>query len=181
LETALGLPVLFGLIAVALLFDFLNGLHDATNSIATIVSTGVLRPQYAVFWAAFYNFVAFTVFGLHVAQTVGTGIIDPAIVDARVIFAALIGAIIWNLVTWGAGIPSSSSYALIGGLVGAGVAKAGLSAAVAICQLKIERSRPYMQQEPIALDPAGFPCHTLDPHVRPHAFARIAVPLAALK
>jgi PiT family inorganic phosphate transporter len=130
LETALGLPVLFGLIAVALLFDFLNGLHDAANSIATIVSTRVLRPQYAVFWAAFFNFVAFTVFGLHVAQTVGTGIIDPAIVDARVIFAALIGAIVWNLVTWAAGIPSSSSHALIGGLVGAGMAKAGLSAAV---------------------------------------------------
>src|SRR5439155_349998 len=83
------------------------------QSIATIVSTRVLRPQYAVFWAAFFNFVAFTVFGLHVAQTVGTGIIDPAIVDARVIFAALIGAIVWNLVTWGAGIPSSSSHALI--------------------------------------------------------------------
>jgi PiT family inorganic phosphate transporter len=130
LETALGLPVLFGLIAVALLFDFLNGLHDAANSIATIVSTRVLRPQYAVFWAAFFNFVAFTVFGLHVAQTVGTGIIDPAIVDARVIFAALIGAIVWNLVTWAVGIPSSSSHALIGGLVGAGLAKAGLSAAV---------------------------------------------------
>jgi inorganic phosphate transporter, PiT family len=130
LETALGLPVLFGLIAVALLFDFLNGLHDAANSIATIVSTRVLRPQYAVFWAAFFNFVAFTVFGLHVAQTVGTGIIDPAVIDARVIFAALIGAIVWNLVTWGAGIPSSSSHALIGGLVGAGMAKAGLSAAV---------------------------------------------------
>jgi len=130
LETALGLPVLLGLIAVALLFDFLNGLHDAANSIATIVSTRVLRPQYAVFWAAFFNFVAFTVFGLHVAQTVGTGIIDPTIIDAQVIFAALIGAIVWNLVTWGAGIPSSSSHALIGGLVGAGMAKAGLSAAV---------------------------------------------------
>ena len=130
METALGLPVLFGLIAVALLFDFLNGLHDAANSIATIVSTRVLRPQYAVFWAAFFNFVAFTVFGLHVAQTVGTGIIDPAIVDARVIFASLVGAIVWNLVTWAAGIPSSSSHALIGGLVGAGLAKAGLSAPV---------------------------------------------------
>src|SRR5438105_14608259 len=126
-----GVPLaLIVLIFVALLFDFLNGLHDAANSIATIVSTRVLRPQYAVFWAAFFNFVAFTVFGLHVAQTVGTGIIDPAIVDARVIFAALIGAIVWNLVTWALGIPSSSSHALIGGLFGAGVAKAGLSAAV---------------------------------------------------
>ena len=130
MDAALGLPVLVGLIAVALLFDFLNGLHDAANSIATIVSTRVLRPQYAVFWAAFFNFVAFMVFGLHVAQTIGTGIIDPAIVDAQVIFAALVGAIVWNLVTWALGIPSSSSHALIGGLFGAGVAKAGLSAAV---------------------------------------------------
>lgn len=130
MDAHLGLPILVGLIGVALAFDFLNGLHDAANSIATIVSTRVLRPQYAVFWAAFFNFVAFTVFGLHVAQTIGTGIIDPAIVDAQVIFAALVGAIVWNLVTWAAGIPSSSSHALIGGLVGAGVAKAGLSAAV---------------------------------------------------
>jgi PiT family inorganic phosphate transporter len=129
-DAALGLPVLVGLIAVALLFDFLNGLHDAANSIATIVSTRVLRPQFAVFWAAFFNFVAFMVFGLHVAQTIGTGIIDPAIVDAQVIFAALVGAIVWNIVTWGLGIPSSSSHALIGGLFGGGVAKAGLSAAV---------------------------------------------------
>jgi PiT family inorganic phosphate transporter len=129
-DAALGLPVLVGLIAVALLFDFLNGLHDAANSIATIVSTRVLRPQFAVFWAAFFNFVAFMVFGLHVAQTIGTGIIDPAIVDAEVIFAALVGAIVWNLVTWALGIPSSSSHALIGGLFGAGVAKAGISAAV---------------------------------------------------
>jgi PiT family inorganic phosphate transporter len=129
-DAALGVPVLVGLIAVALLFDFLNGLHDAANSIATIVSTRVLRPQFAVLWAAFFNFVAFMVFGLHVAQTIGTGIIDPAIVDAQVIFAALVGAIVWNLVTWALGIPSSSSHALIGGLFGAGVAKAGLSAAV---------------------------------------------------
>jgi len=125
-----GLPVLIVLIAVALAFDFLNGLHDAANSIATIVSTRVLRPQYAVFWAAFFNFVAFAVFGLHVAQTIGTGIIDPDIVDAQVIFAALVGAIVWNIVTWAAGIPSSSSHALVGGLVGAGVAKAGFAAMV---------------------------------------------------
>jgi inorganic phosphate transporter, PiT family len=129
-ETALGLPLLTGLIAVALLFDFLNGLHDAANSIATIVSTRVLRPQYAVFWAAFFNFVAFTVFGLNVANTIGTGIIDPAVIDTQVVFAALIGAIVWNIVTWGLGIPSSSSHALIGGLVGGGMAKAGVSAAV---------------------------------------------------
>jgi PiT family inorganic phosphate transporter len=129
-ETTLGLPILTGLIAVALLFDFLNGLHDAANSIATIVSTRGLRPQYAVAWAAFFNFIAFLFFGLHVANTLGTGIIAPSVVDNQVIFAALIGAIVWNLVTWGLGIPSSSSHALIGGLVGGGMAKAGISAAV---------------------------------------------------
>ena len=130
MDAPLALPVLIGLIAVALAFDFLNGLHDAANSIATIVSTRVLRPQYAVFWAAFFNFIAFGVFGLHVAQTIGTGIIEPEIVDAQVIFAALVGAIAWNVITWVGGIPSSSSHALIGGLVGGGVAKAGLSATV---------------------------------------------------
>src|SRR5205807_2331799 len=116
---------LIGLIIVALAFDFLNGLHDAANSIATIVSTRVLRPRYAVIWAAFFNFIAFLFFGLHVAQTVGTGIVAADIVDARVIFGALSGAIAWNLITWGLGIPSSSSHALIGGLVGAGITKAG--------------------------------------------------------
>ena len=126
--TALGL--LIGLIAVALIFDFLNGLHDAANSIATIVSTRVLPPKAAVFWAAFFNFIAFLFFGLHVAQTIGTGIIDPAVVSPSVIFAALMGAISWNLITWWAGIPSSSSHALIGGLLGAGIAKAGSVAIV---------------------------------------------------
>ena len=120
--------ILLLLIAVALAFDFLNGLHDAANSIATIVSTRVLPPQYAVFWAAFFNFIAFLFFGLHVAKTVGSGLILPDLVDDAVIFGALMGAIIWNIVTWLAGIPSSSSHALIGGLVGAGVAKAGFSA-----------------------------------------------------
>jgi PiT family inorganic phosphate transporter len=129
-DASLGLPILVFLIAVALLFDFLNGLHDAANSIATIVSTRVLRPQYAVAWAAFFNFIAFLVFGLHVANTIGKGIIEPSVVDATVIFAALVGAIVWNLITWALGIPSSSSHALIGGLVGAGMAKAGISAAV---------------------------------------------------
>src|SRR5215470_19690121 len=127
---ALGLPLLIALIAVALLFDFLNGLHDAANSIATIVSTRVLRPHYAVAWAAFFNFIAFLFFGLHVAQTIGTGIVDSAIVTPRVVFGALTGAIVWNVVTWLAGIPSSSSHALIGGLLGAGVAKAGIGAVV---------------------------------------------------
>jgi len=118
------------LIAVALLFDFLNGLHDAANSIATIVSTRVLAPQWAVFWAAFFNFIAFLFFGLHVAQTVGSGIVQAAIVDDRVIFGALTGAITWNVVTWLAGIPSSSSHALIGGLVGAALTKVGFSGIV---------------------------------------------------
>src|ERR1044072_6975329 len=121
MDAILALPVLIGLVAVALAFDFLNGLHDAANSIATIVSTRVLRPRYAVFWAAFFNFIAFLFFGLHVAQTVGTGIVATTIVDARVIFGALMGAISWNLITWWAGIPSSSSHALIGGLGGAGM------------------------------------------------------------
>src|SRR3982074_2098344 len=133
---ALALPVLIALVAVALAFDFLNGLHDAANSIATIVSTRVLRPQTAVAWAAFFNFVAFAVFGSHVAQTVGTGIVSADIVDPRVVFGALMGAISWNLITWALGIPSSSSHALIGGLVGAGMAKARISAAVwtGLCQ-----------------------------------------------
>jgi len=122
--------LLVGLIGIALLFDLLNGLHDAANSIATVVSTRVLSPQVAVFWAAFFNFIAFLVFGQHVAATVGKGIISADIVDAQVIFGALMGAITWNLVTWGLGIPSSSSHALIGGLMGAGTSKAGISAIV---------------------------------------------------
>ena len=124
------MTLLIILICVALLFDFLNGLHDAANSIATIVSTRVLSPKYAVGWAAFFNFIAFMVFGLHVANTVGTGIISPNVVSDQVIFGALMGAIIWNIVTWLAGIPSSSSHALIGGLVGAGICKAGFDAVV---------------------------------------------------
>ena len=130
MDATLALPVLAGLVAVALLFDFLNGLHDAANSIATIVSTRVLRPRYAVVWAAFFNFIAFLFFGLHVAQTIGTGIVAADVVDPRVVFGALMGAIVWNVVTWRLGIPSSSSHALIGGLVGAGVAKAGGGAIV---------------------------------------------------
>ena len=118
------------LIFVALAFDFLNGLHDAANSIATIVSTRVLKPHYAVAWAAFFNFAAFFVFGLSVAKTVGSGIVSPDLIDDAVIFGALMGAITWNIVTWLGGIPSSSSHALIGGIVGAGVAKAGFDAIV---------------------------------------------------
>src|SRR5947208_9974025 len=127
---ALALPILIALIVVALAFDFLNGLHDAANSIATIVSTRVLRPQHAVVWAAVFNFAAFLIFGSHVAQTVGTGIVSAEIVDPRVVFGALMGAISWNIITWALGIPSSSSHALIGGLVGAGTAKVGVSAIV---------------------------------------------------
>ena len=130
METILGLPALIALITVALVFDFLNGLHDAANSIATVVSTRVLKPQYAVVWAAFFNFIAFLFFGLHVAQTIGTGIVAADVVDAGVIFGALMGAICWNLITWWLGIPSSSSHALIGGLAGAGMMKAGTGAIV---------------------------------------------------
>src|SRR4029077_12699407 len=130
MDVALGYPALVALIAIALLFDMLNGLHDAANSIATVVSTRVLPPQYAVAWAAFFNFIAFLFFGVHVAQTVGTGIVAAEVVDAAVIFGALMGAIVWNLITWWLGIPSSSSHALIGGLAGAAVTKAGLGAIV---------------------------------------------------
>ena len=121
-------PFLVFLIVAALLFDFLNGLHDAANSIATIVSTRVLKPQYAVAWAAFFNFIAFMFFGLHVAKTVGSGIVAPALIDDFVILGALSGAIAWNVITWMGGIPSSSSHALIGGIVGAGIAKGGFNA-----------------------------------------------------
>ncbi|HRD29220.1 MAG TPA: inorganic phosphate transporter [Caulobacter sp.] len=124
------LLILIGLVVIALAFDFLNGLHDAANSIATIVATRVLSPGKAVAWAAFFNFIAFAVFGLHVAKTVGSGIVSPALITDGVIFGALMGAICWNLLTWWLGIPSSSSHALIGGLVGAGIAKGGLHAIV---------------------------------------------------
>ncbi len=123
--------VLGMLIALALVFDFMNGFHDAANAIATVVSTGVLKPQTAVAMAAFFNFVAIFVVGLKVASAIGKGTIDPMVVDHYVIFGALVGAIVWNLITWYYGIPSSSSHALIGGLVGAAVAKAGTGALIA--------------------------------------------------
>jgi len=113
------------LVVIALAFDFMNGFHDAANSIATVVSTGVLKPYQAVMWAAFFNFVAIMIFHLKVASTVGKGIVDPAVVDSHLIFGALIGAISWNVITWYYGLPSSSSHALIGGLVGSTIAKAG--------------------------------------------------------
>src|SRR6195256_5873678 len=134
LEISLGTLVL--LVGLAIAFDFMNGFHDAANSIATVVSTGVLKPWQAVLWAAFFNVLAILIFKLTVAATVGKGIIDPAFVDNRLIFGALIGAISWNFITWYYGIPSSSSHALIGGLVGATVAKAGTWALVGSGLLK---------------------------------------------
>jgi len=113
------------LVVVALVFDFMNGFHDAANSIATVVSTGVLKPYQAVIWAAFFNFIAILLFELKVAATVGKGIVDPEFVDNHLIFGALIGAIAWNVITWYYGLPSSSSHALIGGMIGATIAKAG--------------------------------------------------------
>jgi PiT family inorganic phosphate transporter len=112
-------------ILVALAFDFVNGFHDAANSIATVVSTRVLSPRYAVVWAAFFNFIAFLVFQTHVANTIGKGVVDAHVIDTAVVFAALTGGIVWDVITWWFGIPSSSSHALIGGLAGAAVAKAG--------------------------------------------------------
>ncbi len=135
--SGIGFEVLVVLVLLALAFDFMNGFHDAANSIATIVSTRVLRPQLAVAWAAFFNFIAFLFFGLSVANTIGKGVIDPAIVDQQVIFGTLIGAITWNVVTWWYGLPSSSSHALIGALAGAAVAKGGVKALVGSGFLKI--------------------------------------------
>lgn len=123
------LTVIF-LTALALLFDFLNGFHDSANSIATIVSTRVLTPRQAVLWAAFFNFVAFMFFGLHVANTIGKGIVDIAVINNRFIFAALTGACLWNIITWFLRLPSSSSHALIGGMAGAATVKAGTSSLV---------------------------------------------------
>ena len=149
----ISLPLLIGLVGIALLFDFLNGLHDAANSIATIVSTRVLSPQYAVLWAAFFNFIAFLFFGLHVAQTIGKGIVEANIIDPFVVFGALMGAITWNVITWIGGIPSSSSHALVGGLVGAGVTKAG---GVAIVWQGFSRPPPGSYFPPQLGSPSRF-------------------------
>ncbi len=127
-EISLGVVVLLVVLAIA--FDFMNGFHDAANSIATVVSTGVLKPQTAIVFAAFFNVLAIFVFHLNVAATIGKGIVDAGVVDQHVIFGALIGAIFWNLATWWLGIPSSSSHALIGGIVGAVMAKAGAGALI---------------------------------------------------
>ncbi|HYI65131.1 MAG TPA: anion permease [Allosphingosinicella sp.] len=126
MDGALPFYLLVALIGVALAFDFLNGLHDAANSIATVVSTRVLSPQLAVCWAAFFNFIAFLFFGLHVAETIGKGIVDVDVITPAVVFGALMGAIAWNVITWMLGIPSSSSHALIGGLLGAGISAGGI-------------------------------------------------------
>src|SRR5262245_37719307 len=125
------------IIGVALAFDFINGFHDAANSIATVVSTRVLSPHAAVAMAAAFNFIAFAVFGAHVAKTVGKGVVDPQIVTPALIFAGLVGAVIWNLTTWWWGLPSSSSHALVGGYVGAALTKAGPGAVIASGVTKI--------------------------------------------
>jgi PiT family inorganic phosphate transporter len=135
-DLAIPAATLILLVVLALAFDFMNGFHDAANSIATVVSTGVLRPHYAVLWAAFFNFLAIFTFHLKVAATVGKGIVDPHAIDHYVIFGALVGAIAWNLITWYYGIPSSSSHALIGGMIGATVSKAGTDPLVAAGILK---------------------------------------------
>jgi PiT family inorganic phosphate transporter len=126
----MSLWALFTLIAIAFMFDMMNGLHDAANSIATVVSTNVMSPRIAVLWAAFFNFIAFLVFGLNVAQTLGTGIVPEQLMDPQILVGALFGAIAWDAITWWGGIPSSSSHALVGVLVGAGFAKGGLGAVV---------------------------------------------------
>lgn len=133
----ISLWVVATLVTVALLFDFMNGFHDAANSIATIVSTRVLKPHQAVIWAAAFNFLAYFLFQLKVASTIGKGTIDPSIVDHYVVFGALIGAIVWNVITWYYGIPSSSSHALVGGLVGAALAKSGIDGLITAGVLKI--------------------------------------------
>ena len=118
-------PEIILIIVLALVFDFINGFHDAANSIATVVSTRVLSPKLAVVWAAFFNFVAFAVLGTHVAKTIGKGVIDPSVITPHILLAAVVGAIVWNMITWWLGLPTSSSHALIGGLIGAAVVGAG--------------------------------------------------------
>lgn len=130
MDTSVITITLVALIIIALTFDLINGMHDAANAIATVVSTRVLKPHYAVLWAAFFNFAAYFVFESHVADTIGKGIVTPEVIDNAVVFGALAGAIGWNLITWWFGIPSSSSHALVGGILGAGVTKAGFGSIV---------------------------------------------------
>jgi PiT family inorganic phosphate transporter len=152
MQTALWVVVL--LVALALMFDFMNGFHDAANSIATVVSTGVLKPGQAVLFAAFFNFIAIFIFKLSVAATVGKGIVMPGVVDVHVVFGALVGAITWNAITWYYGIPSSSSHALIGGIVGAVIAKSGVGSLVSGGVLK---TVAFIFVSPLLGFSAGFP------------------------
>lgn len=131
------MTIIILIIAVALIFDFVNGLHDAANSIATVVSTRVLSPRWAVIWAAFFNFIAFLFFGLHVANTIGKGVVHPEAINTAVIAAGLIGAIIWDIITWYWGLPISSSHALVGGLLGAAISHAGFGVVILNSVLKI--------------------------------------------
>ena len=133
----INLGLLVFLVLLALAFDFMNGFHDAANSIATVVSTGVLKPYQAVAWAALFNVLAIAIFELKIAATVGKGIVDPQVIDHQVIFGALVGALAWNIITWWFGIPSSSSHALIGGMIGATLAKAGVNALIGSGILKV--------------------------------------------
>ena len=133
----INLGLLVFLVLLALAFDFMNGFHDAANSIATVVSTGVLKPYQAVAWAALFNVLAIAIFELKIAATVGKGIVDPQVIDHQVIFGALMGALAWNIITWWFGIPSSSSHALIGGMIGATLAKAGVNALIGSGILKV--------------------------------------------
>jgi inorganic phosphate transporter, PiT family len=140
------LLTVIGIVVVALLFDYTNGFHDSANSISTIVATGVLRPRLAVLWAAFFNFIAFVFFGTKVANTVGQ-IVKPGFASVAVIFAALLGAILWNYLTWWLRLPTSSSHALIGGLVGAGLAKGGLEA---IKASSVQKAALFIVISPVA-------------------------------
>src|SRR5258705_5903013 len=147
------------IVGVALAFDFINGFHDAANSIATVVSTRVLSPTAAVVWAGVFNFVAFFVFGTAVAKTMGNGLVDLAIVDGNVVLAGLLGAIAWNLITWYGGLPSSSSHALMGGYAGAAVAKAGTHAIIAagwVKPLLFIVLSPMIGMAGVCLPPSGF-------------------------
>ena len=157
------------IIGLALVFDFINGFHDAANSIATVVSTRVLSPKLAVVWAAFFNFAAFAVLGTHVAKTIGKGVIDPSVVTPHIILAAVVGAIIWNLITWWLGLPTSSSHALIGGLVGAALVAAGPHSVLLPGLLKIAR---FIVISPLVGMALGFLFMTIIYHLFQHSTPR---------
>ena len=145
----LSLWIVVTLVLVALAFDFMNGFHDAANSIATVVSTGVMKPHHAVAFAAFFNFVAIFIFHLKVASTVGKGIVDASVIDHYVIFGALVGAISWNGITWFFGLPSSSSHALIGGMVGAGFAKVGFDVFTTKTMITLRKTAVFIIYSPL--------------------------------